>query len=271
MFSVDDDTEDALIVTEYCNLARFATQAIGGAMGYAIRRNAVRRYGQNYFERHGRLPSGHHRVGFAYQQSKGSFDAEFPDRELADAAVLAIVRSRSGIHRLLGSRLLGEIVPSLRFEQVKRIEIRDDWVGFANPPYVRRHWSLVRPGIGLRAGVQETRGCREATWEGAAIARSVKLFVELLQRLSLHEAHYVPFIDHTDDYPSMTMRLELEEGELTVGSQSQGRHRVPWYVDTGGLRYFANCAIPSLAFTILQPMLCLATRSPSRSEGPECQ
>lgn len=65
------------------------------------------------------------------------------------------------------------------------------------------------------------------------------------------EGEYVPRIEHTDDYPSLTIEVVTPAGTASFSSRSQGRFADPWQLTVGDHSGVVASTIPGEALDAL--------------------
>jgi len=76
----------------------------------------------------------------------------------------------------------------------------------------------------------------------------MKAFLAALSRAPLATGEYRPVMDHTDDYPRLTLTFELPDGVVEFYSSSQGRDMRPWRVNVRGTRYVSDSGAVKQAY-----------------------
>ncbi|HEY0070985.1 MAG TPA: hypothetical protein VGE04_13545 [Chloroflexia bacterium] len=143
------------------------------------------------------------------------------------------------------------------------ILIQDDWSGLSPVAPLQALYSLERGADGFSGRADFSAGGYRAdpitATETIAIPADVaQKFLEMLAdpALPMKEGTYEPRIDHTDDYPSLGILVELPGGEqVAFGSGSQGEGHVPWGLTYKGKTYIVDSALPSEALDTLRPYL----------------
>jgi ankyrin repeat protein len=122
----------------------------------------------------------------------------------------------------------------------QEVEIGDHWSGLGTPS--SSQWVLRRQGDRV---------------DGAAAIPlpAFESFLATLIDSPLLRAPYVPHFEHTDDYPSLSIRLTGPRGTVRFFTESQGRGHVPWAVEVGGTTYVVPTDAPARALSVLQPFL----------------
>jgi len=86
-----------------------------------------------------------------------------------------------------------------------------------------------------------------------------KYFLKILSRVHLVRGEYVPRIQWTDDFPSITIKITTWDSgvseTITFFTQSQGKGHVPWGVTIQGVTYVVPSDRPDKALEALEPHL----------------
>jgi len=150
---------------------------------------------------------------------------------------------------------LSSYVPDLL--EADGIQIKDDWAGFG---WIEAHYSLQRHQQGFKGTAHWRANLRgripEAANEDVEIPLDVaQSFLKTLARTSLREGKYKPKIDHTDDYPSISIEFEVKEEIVKIFTESQGEGNIPWGVTIRGKTFVVGSDIPARALKELEPYL----------------
>jgi len=82
----------------------------------------------------------------------------------------------------------------------------------------------------------------------------IEEFLALLEGTPLKVGEYKPSIIHTDSYPTISITIKGEAGNLRFYSESQGDMRIPWQVFVTGQGVFVtHSGIPAQALGLLDP------------------
>jgi ankyrin repeat protein len=127
-----------------------------------------------------------------------------------------------------------------RIQAAADVEIKESWAGHGPPQ--QHHWRLRRAASGL-------------VGDAAVPAPTAKGFFDLLAQAPLTRGTYTPRVLHTDDYPSLSVRLGQGDQSVEFASQSQGSGNVPWSVRTGGEVLVVPSDHPARALGLLRPSL----------------
>jgi hypothetical protein len=141
--------------------------------------------------------------------------------------------------------------------------IQNDWAGLSPDAPIEAHYTLERGADGFSGEGSFSLGgysgnpvsAREAITVPADVAQK---FLQMLEEpnLPMKEGTYEPRIDHTDDYPSLGIQIELPGGEqVAFFSGSQGVDNVPWGLSYEGKTYIVDSALPAKALYTLGPYL----------------
>jgi hypothetical protein len=141
----------------------------------------------------------------------------------------------------------------------RTIEIVDYWTGLGDGP-VEFTWRLGRQGAATHAfagvgtlarGSGRTSGPLTVTIPDSAM----RAFLRGLAAAPRRQGAYKPRIEHTDDYPELTIRLHTRAGITEFFSASQGPARRPWRVTIDARNYVSDSAAPAEALKHLLPFL----------------
>ncbi|HEX6746495.1 MAG TPA: hypothetical protein VF092_04205 [Longimicrobium sp.] len=139
------------------------------------------------------------------------------------------------------------------------VEIRDYWMGLEPQGPIEAVYHLERQGITFAfAGTGELTQARRRHAGPLRIAipgTAMRAFLRGLEVAPRAPGRYEPRIEHTDDYPELTIRLRADTAVAEFYSASQGNDRRPWRVTIGGREYVSDSAIPAEAFSYIQPYL----------------
>jgi ankyrin repeat protein len=135
----------------------------------------------------------------------------------------------------------------------QEVEIGDHWVGLGTPS--SSQWVLRRQGDRV---------------DGAAAIplAAFESFLATLIESPLLSAPYVPHFGHTDDYPTVSIRLTGPSGTVRFFTESQGRGHVPWAVEVGGTTYVVPTDAPARALSVLEPFLPRRDRGRNAEGAP---
>lgn len=151
---------------------------------------------------------------------------------------------------------------NLTFEQLRQarsIRIEDDWTGLSLVAPIVAHYDLHRRNGGFSgkanfsvAGYRQER----TAVKDISIPEDVALaFLKLLSESPTEYGYYEPRIEHTDDYPSISIQIGLENDIVEFYTGSQGETHVPWAVKVRGSPYVINSDLPAQALALLEPYL----------------
>lgn len=175
-------------------------------------------------------------------------------------AIIAIVAVLSAACRPSEPRRAGgpERRAASPFEP-QRVEIRDYWVGLAPGGPIDFNWRLERRGtthtfVGT-GSVRRTSGRTSGPLPVTVPDSAMLAFLRLLAAAPRTPGEYTPSIQHTDDYPELTIRLHTAREMTEFFSASQGEGRVPWRVYVGSGRYVSNSSAPAEALKHVLPYL----------------
>jgi ankyrin repeat protein len=140
--------------------------------------------------------------------------------------------------------------------RAERVEIKAAWNGLGEPS--EQQHVLVRDGNRVTAG-------------GASVpAAAFDEFLALLAQAPLVRGKYVPYFEHTDDYPSISISVFSPAGVVAFSTESQGPRHVPWAAAVNGEAFVVPSDEPARALALLQPYLTPGggQRTAGPGEGP---
>ncbi len=146
------------------------------------------------------------------------------------------------------------------------VEIENDWNGYSDITPILRHYKLQlqnRALVGdshIAVGGYGAAGIhQQATTKVNIPATLATEFLSTLAKTPLESGSYKPLIEHTDDYPSVTIEVKVNQQQVMFRSQSQGVSRAPWLVSirssTTHADYISNTNFPTQALQLLSPYL----------------
>ncbi len=150
-----------------------------------------------------------------------------------------------------------------KLTEATTILLQDDWSGLSPTAPLEAHYTLNQDSQGFSGTGEFSAGGFSGNPVTAteAITLPQDVAEKFLQTLAdpslpMKEGEYEPLIDHTDDYPSLGILLELPGGEQVIfRSASQGERHIPWSLEYQGKSYIVNSGIPSEAMDPLWPYL----------------
>jgi hypothetical protein len=127
-------------------------------------------------------------------------------------------------------------------------------------------WGGLGPGRSehyeLHADANQLAGEATFSVRGRTKTESIRIplsaaqtFFRILGEATLEEREYVPRIMHTDDYPSISVELDLGNETVTFFTQSQGESHVPWALKIKQKTYVIDSDVPARALEALDPYL----------------
>ena len=135
-----------------------------------------------------------------------------------------------------GHRTLGAL---LDLTSTTTLILRDYWTGYhAQAPFTAV-FELRRDGSGpfAGAGTLATRNHGPTSVDVALTRPATRKLLATLASARVEDGEYVPFMDHTDDMPSIELVLHTASGIALVFSRSQGEFHAPWGACIGGALY----------------------------------
>jgi hypothetical protein len=141
----------------------------------------------------------------------------------------------------------------------QRVDIRDYWMGLEPEGPIDFNWRLERQGAThtfagtgtLTRAHGKTSGPLPVTVPDTAMTA----FLRGLASAPRTPGEYTPRIQHTDDYPELTIRLHTATSLTEFFSASQGEGRVPWRVHVDARRYVSDSPAPAEALKHVLPYL----------------
>jgi fermentation-respiration switch protein FrsA (DUF1100 family) len=137
------------------------------------------------------------------------------------------------------------------------IRIQDDWNGLSpNAPITARYALMLVGGVfSGSADFSVAGGAKTASTDAVLPPEVAEEFLKTLAGSPVKVGDYVPLIEHTDDYPSLSIEIDLGTEKVLFFSQSQGADRTPWGVTFGGETYVVDSDAPARALRVLEPYL----------------
>lgn len=133
-------------------------------------------------------------------------------------------------------RTLGAL---LDLSRTTTLILRDTWTGLHAQAPLSAIFELRREGSGpfAGAGTLATRDHGPERVDVALTRPATRKLLATLGSARIVDGAYVPFMDHTDDLPSVELVLHTECGLAVVFSRSQGAFLAPWGACIGGTLY----------------------------------
>lgn len=150
--------------------------------------------------------------------------------------------------------IVGQQSIDLPLHETRAIVVVDAWRGYSAITPTRAVYRLVRAEDGsftgtvrIRVGAGRVR--RDASFAVQLSRAAADSLLQVLSEAPVQAGRYRPAIAHTDDYPSITVRLTVGGSAVRFHTRSQGAAHVPWQVIARGRSYVtASEAIwPTLA------------------------
>lgn len=140
---------------------------------------------------------------------------------------------------------------------IESMTIQDHWVGLSPVAPVQADYLLTNVEGALIGGAVFSISYESITQQAdinipADVAAE---FLKTLETVDLIRGDYHPLIEWTDDYPSITMTFQMDHGEVSIFTSSQGEYHVPWGATINDTTYVINSEIPMQAFNSLSPYL----------------
>ncbi len=139
----------------------------------------------------------------------------------------------------------------------ERLLLQRDWTGLNITSPVISHYTLKKTEqcfSGKAFFSVGTRLLKSLSYmEKIQIKQSVmNHFFRMLEKITISNGEYQPFLDHTDDYPSLLIKIKSPFGLLILQSKSQGAGHIPWELSVDKEDYIINEDIPDLALRYLE-------------------
>lgn len=138
--------------------------------------------------------------------------------------------------------------------------MRDDWAGLSPANPILAHYILERKPEGMTGMAEfqagEGRGVTVSETVPINIPESViKDFLARLAAIPLVEGAYNPKVEHTDDYPNISINLQITNGTAAFYTQSQGAEHIPWGISLANKTYVVDSPAIWEAYQLLLPYL----------------
>lgn len=146
------------------------------------------------------------------------------------------------------------------FPRTEAIHVYDEWIGYSIASPLKARYVLERKEDEFKGQARFSAGeegrRREAVRDIAIPVGVTDAFLRLLSKVPMEEGEYRPRIDHTDDYPSIEIRLEIGDLSVRFFTSSQGAGHVPWGLQVGDETFVVRSSMPADALEILSSYLC---------------
>ena len=142
--------------------------------------------------------------------------------------------------------------------QARRVLIRDVWNGYSPIAPFHQDFDLCPEADAFVGMARFSVGRDEQLRDEAKIAIPGGVMEEFFRTLAtarLERGEYVPYWDHTDDFPFVEIVLELPDEKIEFSTTSQGTDRAPWKCVLGTETYVVNSGAPMRALRALEPYL----------------
>jgi hypothetical protein len=174
--------------------------------------------------------------------------------------------SQAPVSKVPQSKLLASLPTLATVKQAATVEIQNDWNGYSDITPVLRHYKLKldqQQLVGnayIAVGGYGAMGIRQQRTTKVKIpAPIVSKFLTLLSTTPLQTGAYKPKMIKNDDYPTIEIKIKVDQKQVTFSSKSQGVDRIPWQVmiaeNNTKQEYISNSAIPAQAFRIINSTL----------------
>ncbi len=147
------------------------------------------------------------------------------------------------------------------------VEIKNDWNGYSDITPIVRHQKLwLKPNKELTGNSYIAVGGHGAGGIDQQATAKVKIpaavtvqFLATLAKTPIKTGTYKPLIKHSDDYPSVMIRVKSPQQQTIFTSQSQGVGRIPWKITIQSgktsTNYISNSHLPTQALKLLSPYI----------------
>jgi hypothetical protein len=161
----------------------------------------------------------------------------------------------------------GVLGQGVGLSSVKMVEIDNDWNGYSDITPIKRHyklWNQKQQLVGqgtFAAGGHGGYGIRQQYQKKITIPAPLaqKFWQTLLLTKVVAREQYQPQLSRREDYPDITIRLQLADRSVVFHSRSQGQYHTPWQVriKTGDRQslFVAQGGQPAQALQLLQAQL----------------
>ena len=150
--------------------------------------------------------------------------------------------------------------------QAQTVEIHNDWNGYSDITPILRHYKLrlvnkdLVGNAHMAVGGYGAGGIHQQRTTKVKIPAAITTkFLTTLAKTPLQTGVYKPLIAHTDDYPSIEIKVKIDKQQVVFSSKSQGVDRIPWKIviteNKTTKEYISNSAIPAQAFRMLNSSL----------------
>ena len=144
--------------------------------------------------------------------------------------------------------LRGVILPGIALgdlfdvRKVRRVVLRDVWSGMNPHSPIAAVYELHREASGALTGEGRfsTGLVAPKTVDVSMKAATASAFLDALAGARMNPGDYQPFMDHTDDFPSVEIALhggDVAGGLVRLYTESQGRFHTPWGASIAGASY----------------------------------
>jgi hypothetical protein len=146
------------------------------------------------------------------------------------------------------------------------ITIIDNWDGLAPDAPINSLYTLKNPtehiedgqfqGSALFSVGGNFADTKKETAQISVPKDVIQAFLQRLSEVSPENGTYQPFMEHTDDYPEITIRVLYGNAKtIEFYTTSQGDEHIPWKVTYNSNSYVVKSGIPMQALEILKPYL----------------
>lgn len=149
-----------------------------------------------------------------------------------------------------------KIIPTrLYFVAVQSITIQDHWNGLS-PVSPRADYQLNFQNGTLIGTGTFTADLQNYLTVDITIPREItQEFLNKLKAIEMLEGDYIPFRDHTDDYPSIGITIQTRRETIEIFTRSQGEENIPWSINMRNREFIIDNGTPAQALAIIEPYL----------------
>lgn len=151
------------------------------------------------------------------------------------------------------------VLPEL--DRTQSFTIDEVWNGFTRVAPIESHYALQRSADGFAGHVEFSAGGgfpggpTRAAADVAVPQAVIDAFLRALAEAPIRPGSYVPKRGHSDDYPDLTITVDVGGVPAIFASQSQGKQRAPWALRFGGREFVSDSAALATALALLDPYL----------------
>jgi tetratricopeptide (TPR) repeat protein len=144
--------------------------------------------------------------------------------------------------------------PEMRsLTEARTIRIKEGWGGYG--PGRSSEYELQRDANSFKGVAHFETEQRSGDQNVSIPLGIVTAFLKKLGESRLQDRQYVPYIDHTDDYPHVEIEVSTPAATVRFYSESQGEDHVPWAATIGNTTYVISSDVPARALESLSSYL----------------